>query len=116
MIEMGIDVYQGCMETNKIDELLPKYGDKISFMGTIENAYVDIENWTDENCEAVVRRICDTYGKKSFIPCIAQGGPGSVYPGVYMSLTKAIDKINEEKFGIKPEDAEKMRMPVKVMF
>ena len=26
MIEMGIDVFQGCMETNKVDELLKKYG------------------------------------------------------------------------------------------
>ena len=25
MIEMGIDVFQGCMETNKVDELLVKY-------------------------------------------------------------------------------------------
>ena len=114
MIEMGIDVYQGCMETNKVDELLTKYGDKISFMGCIENADVDFEGWTDENCEKVVRRVCDKYGMKHFIPCIAQGGPGSVYPGVYMSLTKAIDKLNKERFGI--EDPDSARMPINIMF
>ena len=38
MIEMGVDVFQGCMETNRVDELIKKYGDKISFMGCIENA------------------------------------------------------------------------------
>ena len=41
MIEMGVDVFQGCMETNRVDELIKKYGDKISFMGCIENADVD---------------------------------------------------------------------------
>ncbi len=114
MIEMGIDVFQGCMETNKVDELLKKYGDKISFMGCIENADVDTPDWTDEKCEAEVRRVCETYGMKHFIPCIAQGGPGSVYPGVYMSLTNAIDKLNKEKFGI--ENPESARMPIQLMF
>lgn len=33
MIEMGIDVWQGCMETNNLPELIRKYGGKISFMG-----------------------------------------------------------------------------------
>ncbi len=71
MIEMGIDVYQGCMETNHVPELIKKYGDKISFMGVIENAFVDFEDWTDENCEAVVRRVCDECGMHSLLkpPC-----------------------------------------------
>ncbi len=55
MIEMGIDVYQGCMKTNNVPELIRKYGDKISFMGVIENAFVDHEGWSDEECEKVVR-------------------------------------------------------------
>ncbi len=114
MIEMGIDVYQGCMATNNIPELIKKYGDKISFMGGIENAFVDFEGWTDENCEAVVRRVCDECGDKHFIPCIAQGGPGSVYPGVYMSLANAIDKLNEERYGTKDPDSQ--RMPHQIMF
>ena len=90
MIDMGIDVYQGCMKTNNIPELIKKYGDKISFMGVIENAFVDHEGWTDEECEKVVRETIDECGIHSFIPCIAQGGPGSVYPGVYLSLSSAI--------------------------
>lgn len=43
MIEMGIDVWQGCMETNNLPELIRKYGGKISFMGGIENRAVDFE-------------------------------------------------------------------------
>lgn len=116
MIEMGIDIFQGCMETNNVPELIKKYGGKISFMGDIENAAVDFDGWTDENCEAVVRRVCAECGNKFFIPCIAQGGPGSVYPGVYASLNKAIDKLNQEQFGIDPEEAAKMREPIQIMF
>ena len=52
MIEMGIDVWQGCMGTNNLPELIKKYGGKISFMGGIENRAVDFESWTDENCDA----------------------------------------------------------------
>lgn len=116
MIEMGIDVYQGCMKTNNVPELIKKYGSKISFMGVIENAFVDHEGWTDEECEKVVREIVDDCGIHSFIPCIAQGGPGSVYPGVYLSLSSAIDKINQERFGFTPEQQEAMRMPHEIMF
>ena len=52
----------------------------------------------------------------SFIPCIAQGGPGSVYPGVYLSLAKAIDKVNQEQFGFTPEEQAAMRLPHDIMF
>ncbi len=116
MIEMGINVFQGCMETNNLTELIDKYGDKICFMGGIENRAVEFEGWTDENCEAVARRVCDTYGKQHFIPCIAQGGPGSVFPGVYTSLADAIDKINEEQFGFTKEELEAQRLPLQIMF
>lgn len=112
MIEMGIDVFQGCMETNKVDELLPKYGDQISFMGCIENIICDKEDWTDESVETYVRQVCDKYGYKSFIPCICQGGPGSVYKDA--SITNTIDKINKEKFGI--EHPEEQRVPIDIMF
>ena len=107
-------VWQGCMETNNLPELIKKYGGKISFMGGIENRAVDFEGWTDENCDAVVRRVCEECGNKYFIPCIAQGGPGSVYPGVYKSLCNSIDKLNEEKFGIKA--SESTRLPWQIMF
>ena len=85
-----------------------------AFMGGIENRAVDFEGWTDENCDAVVRRVCEECGNKYFIPCIAQGGPGSVYPGVYKSLCDSIDKLNEEKFGIKA--SESTRLPWQIMF
>ncbi len=112
MIEMGIDVWQGCFTTNNIPELIKQYGDKITFMGGIENMLVDIEGWSDENNREVVRRTIAECGTKSFIPCIAQGAPGSVFPGVYMSLTKEIDRYNSETYGFSMQELEDARVPI----
>ena len=114
MIEMGIDIWQGCMETNNVPELVKKYGGKITFMGDIDNKSVDFNGWTREDCAKAVRRACGNCGSKYFIPCITQGGPGSVFPGAYMALTEEIDKYSEEVFGIKAADI--TRLPVDIMF
>ncbi|MCL2402347.1 MAG: uroporphyrinogen decarboxylase [Oscillospiraceae bacterium] len=114
MIEMGIDVWQGCMQSNNIAELIEKYGGQISFMGGIDNKAVDFTGWTQEDCRRAARNACDTYGSKYFIPCITQGGPGSLYDGTYMALTEEIDNYNVEKFGIKKEDIE--RLPIQILF
>ncbi|MDO4622403.1 MAG: uroporphyrinogen decarboxylase family protein [Eubacteriales bacterium] len=116
MIEMGIDVWQGTFSTNNIPDLISKYGDKITFMGGIENHLVDFDGWTEENNEAVARKIMEECGNKSFIPCIAQGGPGSVFPGVYKSLWDKIDMINTEKFGWTQEQLDDARLPIDIMF
>ena len=112
MIEMGIDVWQGCFSTNNIPELIQKYGDQIMFMGGIENCLVDFEGWTPENNREVVRRTIKECGTKSFIPCIAQGGAGSVFDGVYMSLTDEIDYYNCETYGFSKKDLEESRGPI----
>ena len=113
MIEMGIDVWQGCMESNNVPELIKKYGEKITFMGNIDNKSVDFDGWTQEDVRKKVREVCDACGINYFIPCITQGGPGSLYPGTYMAISDEIDKYNEEKFGVK---ASELRLPVQVMF
>lgn len=116
MIEMGIDVWQGCFSTNNVPELIQKYGGKISFMGDIENMLVDFDGWTDANCREQVRKAIDECGQKYFIPCIAQGGPGSVFPGVYQSMTDAIDEYNTERFGFTREEIAAQRLPIDIMF
>ena len=114
MIDMGIDIWQGCMESNNVPELIKKYGGQISFMGNIDNKSVDFEGWTREDCAKAARRAVETCGSKYFIPCITQGGPGSVYPGAYSVLAEEIDKLSVEKFGIKQEDI--TRLPLLIMF
>ena len=117
MIEMGIDVWQGCMRTNNVPELLAKYKGKITFMGDIDNKFVDFEGWTPEVCEQVTRDTLARYDSPvGYIPCITQGGPGSVYPGTYMEINNTIDKVNEERFGTSVAGQNENRPPINIMF
>jgi len=98
MIEMGIDIWQGCVTTNNVPELVREYGEKISFMGDIDNGVVDREDWSREVIAKEVRRACETNGKHYFIPNTAMGGPMSSYPGVYEAVSEEIDKMSKEMF------------------
>ena len=114
MIDMGIDVWQGCMASNDLPTLIKKYGEKITFMGGIDNKFVDYTGWTQEDVRKVVRETIDACGDKYYIPCITQGGPGSLYEGTYIAITEEIDKYSIEKFGIKESDI--VRPPITIMF
>ena len=115
MIEMGIDIWQGCMSSNNMPEMVHKYGDKITFMGGFDGAMIDRPDWTPELIHDKVYEMLDAVGTtRGFIPCIAQGGPGSVYPGVYNELVKAIDQYSIEKLGAKEEEI--TRLPLQIMF
>ena len=114
MIEMGIDIWQGCMESNNVPELVKKYGGQITFMGDIDNKSVDFPGWTQEDARTAAWRACERNGPLYFIPCITQGGPGSVFPGTYMALTEEIDKYSEKVFGI--AGSEITRLPIQILF
>lgn len=98
MIDIGIDIWQGTMTSNNIPELIRKYGGKISFMGGVDSAKVDFEGWTPEVVAQEAERACRECGKKYFIPCGSQGGPGSTFPGVYDELSKQIDVMSQKMF------------------
>ena len=97
-------------------ECLAKYGDKISFMGEIDNKQVDFEGWTYADCEKAAVHAMETCGMKHFIPCITQGGPGSLYKGTYQGLWDAIDDYNCKHFGFTKEQLEAQRLPINIMF
>lgn len=96
MIEMGMDIWQGCMSTNNIPELIKQYEGKISFMGNLDNGRLDKEEWSREEISLAVRESCNECGKLYYIPCLIIGGPSSSYPGVYDTISEEINKINEE--------------------
>ena len=98
MIDMGIDVFQGCITSNDVPELVRKYGGKISFMGDLNNGVLDKADWTPELIKSEVERACRTNGKLYFIPCLTMGGPGSTYPGVYEAVSEEIDRISKVMF------------------
>ena len=98
MIDIGIDIWQGCSTTNNVPELIKQYGGKISFMGNIDSGVVDKENWSMEQIMAETRRACETCGKHYFIPNTTVGGPTSTFPGVYEAVSQCIHKMSEEMF------------------
>ena len=120
MIEMGIDVFQGAMKSNNNPELIEKFGGKITIMGEIDNKQVDFEGWTKEDCDkaalTAIERCAVPYGGKYFIPCITQGGPGSLYYGTYAAIWDAIDEYNCKTYGFTKEELEAQRPPMAVMF
>ena len=117
MIEMGIDVWQGCMHSNNVPELVKKYQGRITFMGEIDNKQVDFNGWTQADCDkAALNAIKGVDSLTGFIPCITQGGPGSLYPGAYQGLWDAIDKYNRDTYGFTQEEIENARLPISIMF
>ena len=117
MIEMGIDVWQGNMKSNDLPAMMEKYKGKITFMGEIDNKQVDFEGWTYDDCEkAALEAIKRGNSLTSFIPCITQGGPGSLYEGTYQALWDAIDKYNRETYGFTQEQLDAARLPISIMF
>ena len=117
MIEMGIDVWQGCMHSNDVPALVRKYGGRITFMGEIDNKFVDFDGWTPQDCgKAAFDAIGRVGSMKHFIPCITQGGPGSMYPGAYRCLSDGIDRYNIMHFGAVQEELDAARIPQEIIF
>jgi len=85
-----------------VPALIDRYGREIAFMGGIDNKMVDFSGWTQEDCDKAADSVIRSCGGKrqGFLPCITQGGPGSVFPGAYDGLTLAISRYNQEHFGI----------------
>ncbi|MBU4438128.1 MAG: uroporphyrinogen decarboxylase [Firmicutes bacterium] len=98
MIEMGIDIWQGVMNTNNIPELIKEYGGQISFMGGLHSGEIDFPDWTPEIVMEHVEKACNECGKIYFIPNLSQGAPISSFPGVYEATSEAIDKMSAKLF------------------
>lgn len=98
MIRMGIDIWQGTMSTNNIPELVEKYGGQITFMGGIDSGKVDRKDWTRESIAKVVEEACQSNGTRFYIPCNTMGGPESIYPGVYDTISEEIARVSKQYF------------------
>jgi hypothetical protein len=98
-IEAGIDVWQGCLTSNNLPELIKEYGGQISFMGDIDSGIVDSPEWTPEIVEREVRRACTANGKLYFIPSMTMAGPPTLFEGVNDCIIANIDRMSKEMFG-----------------
>ena len=98
MIRMGADIWQGCIQSNDVPDLVKKFGGQISFMGDLNNGVLDKASWTKEEMRREVERACRTNGKHYFIPCMTMGDPGSIFPGVYEAASEEIARMSKEMF------------------
>lgn len=74
MVEMGIDVWQGAIPQNDIVEIQRITEGKLAMVGGIDGPKIDIENISEEDIRAEVRRAFDTYCPGGrFYPSIANG-------------------------------------------
>ena len=108
MKEMGIDVWQGCMTSNNIPKLREENIGQIAFMGGFDGADYDRPDWNAEDIHRRVYAWLDHMDPRGYIPCVAQGGPGSIYDGVYETIFKAIDDYNVEHFHINRDEISRM--------
>ena len=74
MVEIGIDIWQGAIAQNDICEIQRVTKGKLPMIGGIDGPMIDVENITEEQIRAEVRRAIDTYcpGGK-FFPSIPNG-------------------------------------------
>ena len=74
MVDLKVDVWQGAIPQNDIVEIQRVTGGKLPMVGGIDGPKIDIENITEEQIRAEVRRAFDTYIPGGpFFPSIANG-------------------------------------------
>ena len=90
MIELGIDIWQGIIPQNNIEEVQKVINGRMALQGGIDGAIFDFAEWKEENVRREVRRACDDYVPAGhFIPAIPNGRP--LTPGINEIV---IDEIN----------------------
>ena len=100
MVDLGIDVWQGVLNTNNIAALQKQLNGRMTLMGGIDSI-IDRPDSTEEEIRANVRKVCEDFGPGGhFIPSITYGLPGSLYPHVTPIVMDEISKYNKEVYGI----------------
>jgi len=99
MVEIGIDIWQGVLPSNDIQQIKRDTDYKLVLMGGIDASVVDRRDWTEEIVRAEVARACREYHEGGmFIPCLTYGGEGSIFPGVNDCIMDEIRKQNKLYF------------------
>ena len=74
MVDIGVDIWQGVIAQNDIVEIQRITEGKLAMVGGIDGPKIDIENITEEEIRAEVRRAIDTYCPAGrFYPSIPNG-------------------------------------------
>ncbi|MEE0954318.1 MAG: uroporphyrinogen decarboxylase family protein [Eubacterium sp.] len=100
MAEIGVDIWQGVLNTNDIALLSEQVGDRMLLMGGVDSV-IDRADASEEEIRTEVRSTLAKYGKlKGFWPGMTYGGPGTIYPEVEGIVIDEINKYNLENYGV----------------
>lgn len=99
MVDIGIDIWEGILPSNDVQQIKKDTDYKLTLMGGIDAAIVDRSDWTEEVVRAEVARACKEYHEGGmFIPCLTYGGEGSIYPGVNDCIMDEVRKQSKIYF------------------
>jgi len=100
MVDLGIDIWQGVLNTNDIPKIQEQLKGRMTLMGGIDSI-IDRPDATEEEIRFQVRKACEAYGPGGhFIPSITYGLPGTLYPHVNPIMTDEIARYNKDVYGI----------------
>ncbi len=99
MVDVGIDIWEGILPSNDINQIKKDTNNKLTLMGGIDASIVDRENWTEEVVRAEVARACKEHSEGGmFIPCLTYGGEGSIFEGVNDCIMDEVRNQNKIYF------------------
>lgn len=101
MVEIGVQVWQGAINTNDIAECIKETDGNLTIMGGIESA-IDHEGQTEEEIRAATRKACEEYGPLGhYIPSMCAGlKNSSIYPMTDKIVDAEIEAYNKDTYGI----------------
>lgn len=97
-IDAGVDIWQGPISANNIPHLIDEYGDRICFMGGLDNAAIDLEGWQEDAVTRYVKEKIAENGAVSYIPCLTRGLGFSIIPDLYPFVSKTINECSKDYF------------------
>ena len=101
MVDIGVQVWQGVVNTNDIPAIIEETQGNLTIMGGIDSA-IDNEDQTEEEIRKETRHVCETYGPLGhFIPCMCAGlKNSSIYPMTDKTVDDEIRAYNKDTYGI----------------
>lgn len=100
MVDLGIDIWQGVLNTNDIPKLQEQLKGRMLLMGGVDSV-IDRADATEEEIRSEVRKVCETYGPAGgFVPGITYGRPGTLNPHVNKIMIDEIRQYNIDTYGI----------------
>lgn len=95
MVDLGIDMWQGCIPQNDIKSVIERTKGKLCLMGGIDMQIVDMPDWNEEAIRQEVRRAIDEYAPLGhFMPCIAN--IWAIYPEVGVILDDEMNTYGKQ--------------------